>query len=59
MADSAVAGTDKLWNPTAGRDHLALGREIGYAMALAKRLELIWQAKHQTDAYIPTSGPGL
>ena len=56
---SAIEWTELTWNPVTGCDRVAAGCDNCYAMALAKRLKAMGQAKYQTDGDVRTSGPGF
>jgi protein gp37 len=69
MADSTIQWTESVWNPTTGCDRVSPGCGIArfpgdavggcYAMAMAKRLKAMGQAKYQRDGDPRTSGPGF
>ncbi len=60
MADrSGIEWTEVTWNPTTGCDRTSPGCDNCYALALAKRLKSMGQAKYQNDGDIKTSGPGF
>ncbi len=60
MADhSSIEWTEATWNPTTGCDRLSSGCDNCYALALAKRLKAMGQAKYQNDGDAGTSGPGF
>ena len=59
MGRSAIEWTDETWNPTTGCDRTSPGCDNCYAMALAKRLKAMGQAKYQFDGDARTSGPGF
>jgi protein gp37 len=52
----AIAAT---LNPTTGCDRISPGCDNCYAMAMAKRLKAMGQAKYQNDGDPRTSGPGF
>jgi protein gp37 len=56
---SAIEWTGITWNPVTGRDRVSPGCDHCYAMALAKRLKAMGQAKYQADGDPRTSGPGF
>jgi protein gp37 len=56
---SGIEWTDVTWNPTAGCDRISTGCDNCYALALAKRLKAMGQAKYQNDGDSRTSGPGF
>ena len=60
MADgSGIEWTEVTWNPTTGCDKTSPGCDNCYALALAKRLRAMGQAKYQKDGDPRTSGPGF
>lgn len=60
MADrSAIEWTETTWNPTTGCDRVSAGCDHCYALALARRLQLMGNPKYQTDGDPRTSGPGF
>ena len=56
---SAIEWTEATWNPTTGCDRTSPGCDRCYALALAKRLKAMGQAKYQEDGDPRTSGPGF
>ncbi len=56
---SAIEWTEAKWNPTTGCDRTSPGCDNCYALALAKRLKAMGQAKYQSDGDPRTSGPGF
>jgi protein gp37 len=56
---SAIEWTQATWNPITGCDRISPGCQHCYALALARRLKAMGQAKYQTDGRPPTSGPGF
>ncbi len=56
---TAIEWTEVTWNPTTGCDRTSPGCDHCYAMALAKRLKAMGQAKYQRDGDPRTSGPGF
>jgi protein gp37 len=56
---TGIEWTEVTWNPTTGCDRISTGCDHCYAMALAKRLKAMGQAKYQTDGDPRTSGPGF
>jgi protein gp37 len=58
-AGTGIEWTEVTWNPTTGCDRITAGCDHCYAMALAKRLKAMGQAKYQTDGDPRTSGPGF
>jgi protein gp37 len=56
---SAIEWTEATWNPTTGCDRISPGCDNCYALALAKRLKAMGNAKYQTDGDPRTSGPGF
>jgi protein gp37 len=58
-AGTGIEWTEVTWNPTTGCDRMTAGCDHCYAMALAKRLKAMGQAKYQTDGDPRTSGPGF
>jgi protein gp37 len=59
MADTSIEWTDTTWNPTTGCDKISAGCDNCYALAMARRLKAMGQAKYQTDGDPRTSGPGF
>ena len=59
MAESSIEWTEVTWNPTTGCDRVSAGCDNCYALALAKRLKAMGQAKYQNDGDERTSGPGF
>jgi len=69
MAKTTIEWTGKVWNPTTGCDKVSPGCGLPrfdgddtggcYAMAMAKRLKAMGQAKYQNDGDPRTSGPGF
>ena len=67
--ESKIEWTGFTWNPTTGCDKVSPGCGLPrfegdltggcYAMAMAKRLKAMGQAKYQTDGDPRTSGPGF
>ena len=58
-AGTAIEWTEVTWNPTTGCDRVSPGCDNCYALALAKRLKAMGQAKYQNDGDPRTSGPGF
>jgi protein gp37 len=58
-AKSAIEWTERTWNPVTGCDRISPGCDNCYALALAKRLKAMGQAKYQADGDPRTSGPGF
>jgi protein gp37 len=58
-AGTGIEWTEVTWNPTTGCDRITAGCDHCYAMALAKRLKAMGQAKYQADGDPRTSGPGF
>src|ERR1700679_1377476 len=56
---TGIEWTEVTWNPTTGCDRISAGCEHCYALALAKRLKAMGQAKYQADGDPRTSGPGF
>jgi protein gp37 len=66
---TGIQWTDETWNPTTGCDKVSPGCGLPrfdgddtggcYAMAMAKRLKRMGQAKYQADGDPRTSGPGF
>jgi protein gp37 len=56
---TSIEWTSITWNPTTGCDRISAGCDNCYAMALAKRLKAMGQAKYQNDGDPRTSGPGF
>ena len=66
---TGISWTDETWNPTTGCDKVSPGCGLPrfegdgtggcYAMAMAKRLKAMGQAKYQNDGDPHTSGPGF
>ncbi len=66
---TGISWTDETWNPTTGCDKVSPGCGLPrfegdgtggcYAMAMAKRLKGMGQAKYQNDGDPRTSGPGF
>lgn len=56
---TGIQWTDVVWNPTTGCDRISPGCDHCYAMAMAKRLKGMGQAKYQNDGDPRTSGPGF
>src|SRR5207248_6312522 len=60
MSDrSGIEWTETTWNPTTGCDRVSAGCDNCYALALARRLKAMGQAKYQRDGDPRTSGPGF
>lgn len=69
MAVTGIQWTDEVWNPTTGCDKVSPGCGLPrfdgddtggcYAMAMARRLKGMGQAKYQNDGDPRTSGPGF
>lgn len=58
-AGTGIEWTEVTWNPTTGCDRISAGCDNCYALALAKRLKAMGQAKYQNDGDARTSGPGF
>jgi protein gp37 len=58
-AGTGIEWTEVTWNPTTGCDRISPGCDNCYALALAKRLKAMGQAKYQNDGNPRTSGPGF
>ena len=58
-AGTRIEWTEVTWNPTTGCDRVSPGCDNCYALALAKRLKAMGQAKYQNDGDPRTSGPGF
>jgi protein gp37 len=58
-AGTGIEWTEVTWNPTTGCDQISPGCDNCYALALAKRLKAMGQAKYQNDGDPRTSGPGF
>jgi protein gp37 len=58
-AGTGIEWTEVTWNPTTGCDRVSPGCDNCYALALAKRLKAMGQAKYQNDGDPRTSGPGF
>src|SRR6266849_6417497 len=58
-AGTGIEWTEVTWNPTTGCDRVSPGCDNCYALALAKRLTAMGQAKYQNDGDPRTSGPGF
>jgi protein gp37 len=58
-AGTGIEWTEVTWNPTTGCDRISPGCDNCYALALAKRLQAMGQAKYQRDGDPRTSGPGF
>ncbi len=58
-AGTGIEWTQVTWNPTTGCDRISAGCDNCYALALAKRLKAMGQAKYQADGDPRTSGPGF
>jgi hypothetical protein len=58
-AGTGIQWTEVTWNPTTGCDRISAGCDNCYALALAKRLKAMGQAKYQNDGDPRTSGPGF
>jgi len=56
---TGIEWTEVTWNPTTGCDRISAGCDNCYALALAKRLKAMGQAKYQNDGNPRTSGPGF
>ena len=56
---TGIEWTEVTWNPTTGCDRISAGCDNCYALALAKRLKAMGQAKYQKDGDPRTSGPGF
>ena len=69
MAETSIEWATKVWNPTTGCDKVSpgcglprfAGDDTGgcYALAMARRLKAMGQAKYQQDGDPRTSGPGF
>lgn len=59
VSATKIEWTDTTWNPVTGCDRTSPGCDHCYAMALAKRLRAMGQAKYQHDGDPRTSGPGF
>jgi hypothetical protein len=59
VAGTSIEWTEVTWNPTTGCDRISAGCDNCYALALAKRLKAMGQAKYQADGDPRTSGPGF
>jgi protein gp37 len=58
-AGTGIEWTEVTWNPTTGCDRISVGCDNCYALALARRLKAMGQAKYQRDGDPRTSGPGF
>ena len=58
-AGTGIEWTEVTWNPTTGCNRVSPGCDNCYALALAKRLKAMGQAKYQNDGDPRTSGPGF
>jgi protein gp37 len=58
-AGTGIEWTEVTWNPTTGCDRVSPGCDNCYALAFAKRLKAMGQAKYQNDGDPRTSGPGF
>jgi protein gp37 len=56
---TGIEWTEATWNPTTGCDRISAGCDNCYALALARRLKAMGQAKYQRDGDPRTSGPGF
>jgi protein gp37 len=56
---TGIEWTEVTWNPTTGCDRISAGCDNCYALALARRLKAMGQAKYQNDGDPRTSGPGF
>jgi protein gp37 len=56
---TGIEWTEVTWNPTTGCDRISTGCDNCYALALARRLKAMGQAKYQRDGDPRTSGPGF
>lgn len=56
---STIEWTDATWNPVTGCDRVSEGCDNCYAMALAKRLKAMGNARYQVDGNPKSSGPGF
>jgi protein gp37 len=56
---TGIEWTEVTWNPTTGCDRISAGCDHCYALALARRLKAMGQAKYQADGDPRTSGPGF
>src|SRR5712691_7707732 len=56
---TGIEWTEVTWNPTTGCDRISAGCDNCYALALAKRLKAMGQAKYQLDGDPRTSGSGF
>jgi protein gp37 len=56
---TGIEWTEVTWNPTTGCDRISAGCDNCYALALARRLKAMGQAKYQRDGDPRTSGPGF
>lgn len=56
---TAIAWTDKTWNPVTGCDKVSAGCDNCYAMTLAPRLKAMGAKAYQNDGNPVTSGPGF
>ncbi|GIF99613.1 DUF5131 family protein [Catellatospora citrea] len=57
--NSRIEWTEATWNPSTGCDRVSSGCDNCYALALAKRLKAMGQARYQNDGDPRTSGPGF
>src|SRR6476659_770522 len=58
-AGTSIEWTEVTWNRTTGCDRITAGCDNCYALALARRLKAMGQAKYQNDGDPRTSGPGF
>jgi protein gp37 len=56
---SRIEWTGVTWNPVTGCDRISPGCDHCYALALARRLKAMGQARYQADGDPRTSGPGF
>jgi protein gp37 len=56
---SQIEWTGITWNPVTGCDRISPGCDHCYALALARRLKAMGQARYQADGSPVTSGPGF
>jgi len=56
---TGIQWTQETWNPSTGCDRISPGCDHCYALAMAKRLKGMGQAKYQADGDPRTSGPGF
>ena len=56
---TAIAWTDRTWNPVTGCDRISSGCDSCYALTLAATLKADGAKRYQNDGDPATSGPGF